>query len=99
MEWAIHGGTDETSIMLHLAPELVDMTAAVRNIPAELINNRHVRFGGSVGFGWLSSDFGSDGHIGDPTTATAERGGDLFEAAVASFCHALKEISEFSLPM
>ncbi|MCH9837244.1 creatininase family protein [bacterium] len=95
----IHGGTDETSIMLHLAPELVDMTAAVRNIPAELINNRHVRFGGSVGFGWLSSDFGSDGHIGDPTTATAERGGDLFEAAVASFCHALKEISEFSLPM
>ena len=24
----VHGGTEETSIMLHLAPELVDMSAA-----------------------------------------------------------------------
>ena len=29
----IHGGTDETSIMLHLAPELVDMGAAVAEHP------------------------------------------------------------------
>jgi len=95
----IHGGADETSIMLHLAPDLVDMDAAVRNIPDALIGNRHVRFGGSVGFGWLSNDFGSDGHIGDPTTATTERGAELFEGAVTAFCAALGEISEFSLPM
>ena len=95
----IHGGTDETSIMLHLAPDLVDMDAAVRNIPDALVGNRHVRFGGPVGFGWLSNDFGPDGHIGDPTTATAERGAELFEAAVTAFCDALGEISEFSLPM
>jgi len=95
----IHAGTDETSIMLHLAPDLVEMDGAVRNIPDALIGNRHVRFGGSVGFGWLSNDFGSDGHIGDPTTATAERGAELFEGAVTAFCGALGEISEFSLPM
>ncbi|MGB0112708.1 MAG: creatininase family protein, partial [Ilumatobacteraceae bacterium] len=47
----IHGGTDETSIMLHLAPELVDMDTATRNVPDALIDNRHVRFGGTVGFG------------------------------------------------
>ena len=29
----VHGGTDETSLMLHLAPELVDMTAAARTRP------------------------------------------------------------------
>ncbi|WP_040496031.1 creatininase family protein [Ilumatobacter nonamiensis] len=95
----IHGGTDETSIMLHLAPELVDMDAATRNVPDGLIDNRYVRFGGSVGFGWLSNDFGDAGHIGDPTTATAERGAELVEAAVVAFCEALGEIAEFNLPM
>jgi len=94
----IHGGTDETSIMLHLAPELVDMSVATRNIPEQLVSNRHVRFGGTVGFGWLSNDFGPDGHIGDPTTATAERGEELFEAAVTAFVEALGEIAEFELP-
>ena len=29
----VHGGTDETSMMLHLRPELVDMALAVRNVP------------------------------------------------------------------
>ena len=94
----IHGGTDETSLMLHLAPDLVDMDAATRNIPESLIDNRHVRFGGTVGFGWLSNDFGPDGHIGDPTTATAERGAQLFEAAVTAFVEALGEIEAFELP-
>jgi beta-ureidopropionase / N-carbamoyl-L-amino-acid hydrolase len=51
------------------------MTTATRNVPESLAANRYVRFGGAVGFGWLSNDFGPDGHIGDPTTATAERGG------------------------
>ena len=94
----IHGGTDETSLMLHLAPEFVDMDVAVRNVPEALASNRHVRFGGPVGFGWLSSDFGPDGHIGDPTTATAEAGAALFAGAVEAFCEALAEIAGFELP-
>ncbi|MGE5211355.1 MAG: creatininase family protein, partial [Acidobacteriota bacterium] len=52
----IHGGTDETSMMLHLALHLVDMAAATRNVPEQLADNRYVRFGGAVGFGWLSND-------------------------------------------
>jgi creatinine amidohydrolase len=95
----IHGGAEETSLMLHLAPELVDMSVATRNVPEQLAENRYVRFGGSVGFGWLSDDFGPDGHIGDPTTATVERGRQLFDAAVDAFCEALGEISLFSLPL
>jgi creatinine amidohydrolase len=91
----IHGGTDETSIMLHLAPELLDMDAATRNVPEHLAGNRYVRFGGRVGFGWLSNDFGPDGHIGDPTAATAERGRELYEGAVDAFCEALAEIRRF----
>lgn len=91
----IHGGTDETSLMLHLAPELVDMASATRNVPERLASNRYVRFGGKVGFGWLSNDFGADGHIGDPTIATAERGQMLFEAAVTAFAESLAEVATF----
>ena len=54
-----------------------------------------LRFGGRVSFGWLSSDFGPDGHIGDPTTATAERGKELFEGSVRTFAEALGEIAAF----
>jgi len=74
------------------------MSAATRNVPEQLAGNRYVRFGGAVGFGWLSNDFGPDGHIGDPIPATAERGAQLFEQAVTAFCQALGEIATFELP-
>jgi creatinine amidohydrolase len=95
----IHGGTDETSMMLHLAPELVDLAVATRNVPEQLADNRYVRFGGPVAFGWLSDDFGPDGHIGDPVPATAAHGAALTAAAVEAFCGALGEIATFELPV
>lgn len=91
----VHGGTDETSIMLHLAPHLVDMSRAVRQVPEKLAENTYVRFGGKVSFGWLSDDFGPHGLIGDPTAADAESGRTLFEASVTAFVDALREIAAF----
>ena len=91
----VHGGTDETSMMLHLHPELVDMSKAVREIPEHLAANRHVRFGGSVAFGWLSNDFGDHGHIGDPTQASPELGRTLVDGAIATFVDVLKEVAQF----
>jgi creatinine amidohydrolase len=93
----VHGGEDETALMLHLRPELVDMTRAKRNVPEWLAENRYVRFGGRVSFGWLSDDFGPEGHIGDPTGATAARGKELFDGAVRAFGDALAEVATFSL--
>jgi creatinine amidohydrolase len=91
----IHGGHDETSVLLHLRPELVRMDLATRNVPEHLADNRHVRFGGAVPFGWTSDDFGPDGHIGDPTTASAEEGRRLFEGAVAVLGEQLAEVARF----
>ena len=91
----IHGGHDETSVMLHLRPDLVHMDRAVRRVPEGLAGQKHVRFGGLTTFGWLSNDFGPDGHIGDPTQATAEAGKALFEAAVGLVAEQLVEISSF----
>jgi creatinine amidohydrolase len=91
----IHGGLHETSLMLHLRPELVALDRAARNVPEHLAANRHVRFGGSVSFGWLASDFGPSGVIGDPTGASAELGAELFDAAVATLGEAFGEIARF----
>jgi creatinine amidohydrolase len=91
----IHGGHDETSVLLHLRPELVRMDLATRNVPEHLADNRHVRFGGAVPFGWTSQDFGPDGHIGDPTTASADEGRRLFDAAVAVLGEQLAEVARF----
>lgn len=91
----IHAGLHETSIVLHLRPDLVDMSLATRNVPEALAANRHVRFGGAVSFGWLADDFGPSGHIGDPTSATAELGKELFEGAVSRLGEALAEVRDF----
>ena len=87
----IHGGLEETSVILHLRPDLVAMDRAVRNVPEWMTANEQVRFGGSVPFGWLSSDFGPSGLIGDPLGATAEHGKAVFEAAVTRLGRALAE--------
>lgn len=92
----IHGGYLETSMMLHLAPELVRMDLATAAVPG--MDNRHVRFGGPVSFGWLSNDFGADGHIGDPTGATAEEGRRQFDLIVDSLGQALGEVRSFEFP-
>ena len=91
----VHGGVDETSVMLHLRPDLVDMSLAVRRVPEGLAKNEHVKFGGRVAFGWLSNDFFPEGHIGDPTGASAELGARMFAGAVESLGGAMKEISRF----
>lgn len=94
----IHGGLGETSLVLHLRPDLVAMDQAARHVPEELAANRYVRFGGPVAFGWTSADFGPSGVIGDPIGATAERGQAHFEAAVAAMGDALAEVARFTLP-
>jgi creatinine amidohydrolase len=91
----IHAGTDETSLLLHLRPDLVDMAKAARHVPEHLAGNRYVRFQGPVTFGWLADDFGPSGVVGDPTRATAARGERLFTSMVKAMAEALAEVARF----
>jgi creatinine amidohydrolase len=91
----IHGGLHETSVYLHLRPDDVDLSRAMRKVPEALDRNEFVKFGGPVMFGWLSNDFDEEGYIGDPTGATAELGKELFEANVAHLARQLAEIKTF----
>jgi creatinine amidohydrolase len=95
MGMGIHAGLNETSLVMHLRPDLVREPLAPRNVPEHLAGNTSVRFGGSIPFGWLSNDFGPHGHIGDPTGASADRGKRLFEAAVERLGEQMAEVATF----
>ncbi|MGN6326528.1 creatininase family protein [Pseudolysinimonas sp.] len=92
----IHGGYGETSVILHLRPDLVDISKAARWIPEDVAALRHLKFnGGAVSFGWLSNDFDPAGVIGDATGANAEHGAELVERGIRSGVEALHEIAGF----
>ena len=93
----IHGGAAETSIVMHLRPDLVDLSLAQRWVPEHLAEFEYIRFnGGPVAFGWLSNDFGTPGVVGDPTQASAEYGAVLWDASVAQAVASLGEIARFA---
>lgn len=92
----VHGGLKETSAMLHLRPDLVDMTQARRSIPEHLTSYEYIGFGKPVSFGWTSDDFATgNGLIGDPTGATPELGSKLVDTAIAAGAAALRECARF----
>jgi creatinine amidohydrolase len=92
----VHGGHGETSLMLHLRPDLVHMELAQRRVPEHLLGYEHIGFGKAVSFGWTSDDFGPDGYLGDPTGATAEHGKVLFGAAAGRLAEVIVEASRFT---
>jgi creatinine amidohydrolase len=93
----IHAGFGETSLVLHLRPELVDLGLAERNVPDHIARLQHIGFNGTVAqFGWLSDDFGPTGVIGDPTGADAATGARLFEASVQRVVSILGEVATFT---
>lgn len=95
MGMGIHGGLNETSVFSYLRPGETRMEKAVRRVPEWMAENKWVKFGGKVQFGWTSRDFGSEGLIGDPTDANPELVKELFESAVESLADQLREISNF----
>jgi creatinine amidohydrolase len=106
---SIHAGHDETSLMMHVRPDLVDLSLGVRRVPEHLADNKHVKFGGSVSFGWLSNDFDdptpatsstgrpelSLGIIGDPTGASANHGKWCFDQIIETMGQQLDEVRRF----
>jgi creatinine amidohydrolase len=91
----VDAGTDETSLVLHLAPDLVDLSTTARRVPEHPAENRHVRFSESVSLGWLSDDFDETGVTGDPTALMVEHGAVLSAGAFEAFCAVLAELSRF----
>ena len=77
----IHGGDNETSLMLHFRPDTVDMSLA-RDFPW-----RHAEDDippvGAVAHGWVAHDVNEAGVAGEAHLATAEKGRRTAEHYVA----------------
>lgn len=96
----IHGGSVETSIMLHLRPDLVRMEEAKDFVPASIAMEseyRYLRPEGGIGFGWQTQDINADGACGNALDADAERGERLVEHAASAFVDLLREIDRYPL--
>lgn len=96
----IHGGDVETSVMLHLHPELVDMSRAENFVSAgERMERefRHLTPEGGVGFGWLAQDLNPSGAIGNATMATAEKGELCVEHAAERLVALIEEVDNFNV--
>lgn len=78
--FGIHGGDAETSMMLHFAPETVDMSAA-RDFRSSAETSAISPIGG-VAYGWIASDLNPAGVVGEAHLATAEKGRLQAEKAV-----------------
>ena len=89
-----HGCEAETSLLLHIAPDLVDMSKAVRTVD-ETQTSEHIWWDLMGSSGVLFQEFFSrntpNGIQGDPTVATEEKGRLLFEAATQRLAAFLDE--------
>ncbi len=100
--FGIHGGDIETSVMLALHPDKVDMSNAhdFPNLQEMLtLENRHLRAYGPHAFGWKAADLNPLGVTGNAGHATAEKGDALLKIAVDGLHELVKEVRGFDLTL
>jgi creatinine amidohydrolase len=94
----IHGGFIETSVMLALYPDRVDMTKAQNfdsNQRAYIQTYKHLRAYGPHAFGWKMSDLNRLGVAGDASRATAEAGEKIIAHSLKGIIELLDDVDRF----
>lgn len=96
----LHGGAAETSLMLHVRPDLVrnDRLDDFRGLGAEMAH-RNEMFGAEkpAGFGWMSQDLHPSGVVGNARDADAGRGAAYLEHLVGRTLTLLTEVADTPL--
>ncbi len=95
--FGIHAGQIETSMMLALAPERVDMaraqnfasTSQTRAKQFEILGN-----GKSAKLGWQMQDYNLAGAVGNAAAATADKGRAVVDAAGRALAQLLVEVNQ-----
>jgi len=96
----IHAGQSETSVMLHLHPDLVDMDYANNFVPLSVTMEREglmLTPEGAVGFGWQMQDLHPAGACGNASAADADTGRELVERAANALVRLLGDVARFPL--
>lgn len=98
----IHGGFVETSVMLALRPDLVDMGKAREFSSMQAIYERefaHLRAYGPHAFGWKMRDLSPEGVVGNAAAATALAGEAILDHAARGVVELLTDVARFDLRM
>jgi len=96
----IHGGESETSVMLHLHGDLVDMSRAENFVPRSVEIEKTCKLlspEGAVGFGWQAQDLQPAGACGNAAAARAELGAELVERAARGLIELIREVEVYPL--
>ncbi len=94
--FGIHGGDDETSVMLAFRPELVDMSKAENFVSSA--ENALISPIGPVSRGWISADLHPSGTVGDAALSTAEKGRAIVDHQIEGMISLLRQVEASPLP-
>ncbi len=99
-KYGIHGDDYETSLMLHFAPDLVNMALAqdfkskIQDAEAEFSLLRHT---GTQTFAWMAGDLNPNGVVGQSIKATVEKGILAANHQAKGFIQLLRDVQKAKL--
>jgi creatinine amidohydrolase len=94
-ELGFHAGEWETSLMLAIASDLVQMDKAVSEYPGRRDESGTVRFNDGPAFvSWMTSDISESGVMGDAKAASAEKGQLWLERGAAALAQKLSSLDD-----
>jgi creatinine amidohydrolase len=97
----IHGGSSETSQMLHLRPDLVREGSRENFAPESIAIAAEFRYlraeGAAVGFGWQTQDLHPSGACGNAADADSKRGRRIVLSKAAGVAALIDEVIRFPL--
>jgi creatinine amidohydrolase len=89
---AMHAGDSETSVVRHLAPDLVHMERAQGYLYDRDPDIGYSFKGQDIIEAWVTSDLAPTGAIGNPHLSSPEKGQALFEATVSRLAELLEAV-------
>jgi creatinine amidohydrolase len=98
LELGIHAGDVETSLMLSILPDLVQMDRAVCEYPQGLPENSLLSMEGPLPFAWVTRDLTRSGVLGNATIASKEKGDRLLSSLTTGWVQVITDIHQFRLP-
>lgn len=98
--YGIHGGAEETSVMMHLHPQLVRSECCANFLPHSFLQREKFPrlFSQGVRHAWKAEDLQSSGACGDASIADKEDGQKIILNAAQSLAELIDEMTEFQLP-
>lgn len=93
IQYGIHGGLIETSVMLHWFPNLVHRHA-FKHFKSRWMSQSSILqpHDAVVSYGWCSEDLSSTGALGDASTATGKRGRAIIEHTTSALRSLIQEV-------